>query len=302
MNLFHLDRGQLNPLDEENFSLEKDIQKLTEENLQKIFDLHYVSSEFTVQDLRIDTLAFDPELKSFVIIEYKRDKSFSVIDQGYAYLSLMLSNRAEFILEYQKHGKLLKKDDIDWSQSRVIFVSPSFTQYQQRAIQFKNIPIELWEIKKYQRNLIAYTRINRPENTPSMTALAPRNEEIKKVTREVKVYTEQDHISSASEPVQELYEKLKRSILELGDDIKIAPRKLYIAFKRKVNFVDIEFQKSRLKIYINLRKGTLDDPKKLARDIKEVGHWGNGDYLILLSDNQNIPYVLTLIKQAYDKN
>ena len=78
--------------------------------------------------MRIDTLAFDIENKSFVIIKYKIDQSFSVIDQGYAYLGLLLNNKAEFILEYNENkGLSVKRDDVDWSQSKGIFVSPQFT-------------------------------------------------------------------------------------------------------------------------------------------------------------------------------
>jgi hypothetical protein len=91
-------------------------------------------------------MAYDNETNSFVIIEYKRDKNFSVIDQGYAYLSLMLNNKADFILEYNENQeKTLKRKDVDWSQSRVVFISPSFTSYQKEAINFKDLPIELWE-------------------------------------------------------------------------------------------------------------------------------------------------------------
>ena len=40
-----------------------------------------IKSEFALNNLRIDTLAYDNENSSFVIIEYKRDRNFSVIDQ-----------------------------------------------------------------------------------------------------------------------------------------------------------------------------------------------------------------------------
>jgi hypothetical protein len=60
--------------------------------------------------------SLDNENKSFVIIEYKIDQSFSVIDQGYAYLGLLLNNKAEFILEYNERKSLsLKRGDVDWS-------------------------------------------------------------------------------------------------------------------------------------------------------------------------------------------
>ena len=55
-----------------DFKLEKDIQNITEQNLRNIFGLDFVKSEFQLNDLRMDTLAFDDETKSFVIIEYKK--------------------------------------------------------------------------------------------------------------------------------------------------------------------------------------------------------------------------------------
>jgi hypothetical protein len=50
--------------------------------------------------------------------------------------------------------QFLKKDNVDWSQSRVIFISPQFTTYQRKAIEFKDLPIELWEVKKYSNYFI----------------------------------------------------------------------------------------------------------------------------------------------------
>ncbi len=61
------------------------------------FWFDFVKSEFQLNDLRMDTLAFDKETKSFVIVEYKKSSTFSVIDQGYAYLALLLNNKADFI-------------------------------------------------------------------------------------------------------------------------------------------------------------------------------------------------------------
>ena len=36
----------------------------------------------------------------------------------------------------------LKVDEIDWSQSKIIFVSPSFNSYQKDSVNFKNLPFE----------------------------------------------------------------------------------------------------------------------------------------------------------------
>jgi predicted transport protein len=46
----------------------------------------------------------------------------------------------------------------------------------------------------------------------------------------------------------------------------------------------------------------LDDPKKMARDVSEVGHWGNGDYQVLVESNEEFDYLMTLIKQSFAKH
>ena len=138
MPIFQISNSKLSQIKEKDIDLEKDIQMITEENLETVFGLRFVKSEFALQKFRIDTLAFDKETDAFVIIEYKRDRSFSVIDQGYAYLALMLNNKADFILEYNERTKgALRREDVDWSQSRVLFLAQSFTTYQQNAINFR---------------------------------------------------------------------------------------------------------------------------------------------------------------------
>src|SRR3989338_9448553 len=152
--------------------LEKTTQHIMENNLHEIFGLDFVCTEFPLNNFRIDTLAFDAETKSFVIIEYKRDRSFSVIDQGYAYLALLLNNKADFVLAYnEKNNKSLAKSDIDWSQSKVIFIASSFTRYQQEAIGFQNLPIELWEFKKYDENLVSFNEIRASEKNENIATI-----------------------------------------------------------------------------------------------------------------------------------
>ena len=154
MPLYKNTSTQLSNLKEKPFKLEREIQRLFENNLSAIMGLELVKSEFTIKNKRIDTLGFDPQSKGFVIIEYKRERNSSVFDQGLTYLSLMLANKADFILEYNENKqKSLKRTDVDWSQSRVAFVTPSFTENQKEAVNFKDLAIELWEIKRYEGDI-----------------------------------------------------------------------------------------------------------------------------------------------------
>ncbi|MBU2062186.1 MAG: hypothetical protein KKH44_10110 [Bacteroidetes bacterium] len=298
MQLFENNK-QLKILKEKPFKLEREIQNLFEENLFQITGLVMVKSEFSIKGKRIDTLAYDTQSNAFIIIEYKRDKNVSMVDQGFTYLSLMLENKADFVLCYNETlNKSLHSSKIDWSQTRVVFVSPSFTENQRLATNFKDIAIELWEIKRYENNLISINPIKKTKSAESIKPLTKQNSLIQSVTDEIKVYTEEDHLNSSSEEIAELYETFKNAILNLADDIEIVPKKLYIAFKKNKNIADIVILKKGIKIFINLKKGQLDDSKGLMKDVSETGHWGNGDYEVVVSNTTNLEYIMSLIKQA----
>lgn len=300
MQLFNIKHDKLNSIDEQPFKLEKDIQNLFEKNLQTISNLKFVKSEFAVKDYRIDTLAYDTEAKAFVIIEYKKGSNLSVIDQGVTYLNLMLEYKANFIIEYNESCKEnLKRNQIDWSQSRIIFVAPAFTEYQKQSTNFKDLPIELWEIKKFENNLISINPVKKSKSAPTISNVQKnKNSKLAKVTREIVVYDEAYHLKDHSDDVLELYDSFKNAILTLSPDLEITPQKLYIAFKRgKNNIVSIHLQNKSLKMWINAKKGFLDDPKNITKDVSQLGHWGTGDYEIIVSDSKYLEYIMSLIKQ-----
>jgi len=299
MQLFQQNKTDLICLKEKSFKLEKDIQKIVESNLEQISGYKFIKSEFTIKSNRIDTLAFDEENCSFVIIEYKRDRNYSVVDQGVSYLNLMLEYKADFIIEYnESQKKNLKRTDVDWSQSKVIFIAPSFTDFQRQSSNFKDLPIELWEIKQFENNIIVINPIKKSQSAPSIKQVQGKaDSNISKVTKEIKVYTEEDHLNGKSDEVKELYDTFKTAILNLSSNIEISAKKLYVAFKKEKNIAYIHIQQKSLKIWINVHKGELDDSKHLAKDVSNIGHWGHGDYEINVSDTKNIEYIMSLIKQ-----
>jgi len=301
MLILKKEKESLTPLKEIPFKLEKEIQNLFEQNLKTLTGLTKVKSEFTIKSNRIDTLAFDEESKSFVIIEYKRDRNYSVVDQGVSYLNLMLEYKADFIIEYNESlNKYLKREEVDWSQTRVVFVSPSFTDFQKQSTNFKDLSIELWEIKQYESNLIYINPLRKSSTAPSIKPIAKQNEQLEKVTREIKTFEEDDHLKKASDDMQELYNQFKTAILNIAPEIEIQPKKDYIAFKKGKNITDITILKKSLKIWINLKKGELDDSKNLARDVSVIGHWGNGDYELSVDSDKDIEYIMSLIRQSVE--
>lgn len=300
MALYKSTSSQLEKVKEKPFKLEKEIQALFEKNLSEIMGLTLVKSEFTIKNKRIDSLGYDPQSKAFVIIEYKRDRNSSVVDQGFTYLNLMLQNKADFVLEYNENlKKSIKRDEVEWSQTRVSFVSPGFTENQREATNFKDIAIELWEVKQFDNGIISINQIKKSNSAESIKTITEKNKALQDITKEIKVYTEEDNLKGKSDEAIELYRTFKAAILELSPDIEVKPQKFYIAFKKGSNISDIEIRKHGIKISVNLKSGRLDDPKKLMRDVSSLkGHSLNGDYELKVDSDKDLEYIMSLVKQA----
>ena len=287
-------------LKQNDFKNEKELQSYFEKHLQKILGYKFIETEFTVGNFRIDTLSYDEESKSFRIIEYKNVKNHSLVDQGYTYLKLLLERKADFVLKFnEKNNSNLKLSDIDWSQSRIIFVSPIYTSYQLNATDFKNIPVDLIKVTRYEEEIVNIEFIKKTSNVKVEDVEIESEQQ--EVNKEIKVYTEDDHLNKVSLSTKKLYEILKERILEL-DDIDVEAKKVYIAFKGRRNIVDVEFTQNKLRLDINMKKGTLNDPLGITRDITSIGHWGNGDYRVEISNEDDIDNVMPLIKQSLKVN
>lgn len=300
MPLYKYTPNAFSEIKEKPFQLEREIQRMFEANLPRLMKLEMIKSEFTVRNYRIDTLAFDPHARAFVIIEYKKEKNVSVVDQGVTYLNLMLQNQADFILEYNetKSGNL-KRNQVNWSRTKVVFVSQGFTRYQREAVNFKDLPIELWEVKRYENDSVSITSIRKSPASASIKTVMQGNREFKEVTGRSKEYPEESLLKGKPDEVVELYESYKNAILNLDTHMEVRPRKGYVSFKKANNSVcAIGIQRSGIKIIVNVARGHLDDSKQLTRDISSLGHFGTGDYEIKVSDTECLEDIMDLVRQA----
>ena len=304
MPIYKQNGNKLLAVKEKKFGLERTVQNLTEANLPEVFGLSFICTEYPLNNLRIDTLAFDEELSSFVIIEYKRDRSFSVIDQGYAYLALLLNNKADFVLEYnEKCKKNLRKDDIDWSQSKVIFVANSFTTYQQEAMGFQDLPIELWEVKQYDNDLVLFNELRASEKSESIKTVA-KGKNVEVVSKEIKQYSVGDHFKPQWIKTKAIYETLSQRILEIDPKFEVHPVKYYIGFNlgEKVVF-DGKPQASKVLVELyRVEPKDLNDPEKKTRYQKRSYEFYNKHVTEYdVESEEDIDYAIMLIKQVYKK-
>ncbi|MBX8935416.1 DUF5655 domain-containing protein [Enterococcus gilvus] len=289
-------------IEENDFRKESELQRVVENNLEELFGLEFIDTEHVVGKFRMDTVAYNPIQNSFVIIEYKNRKSSSVIDQGYTYLNLITEHKPSFVLAYNEQKNTRKrKDDFDWSQSRVLFISTNFNDYQIGAAKNPILPIDLVKVKLYHNNIFEVEEITKSSYQVYGEEKNPALNSVKKLNKEIKVYTEQELIQRSSEEIRELYYSIKENITSWDDSIKVGASKLYVYFKRKTNFCDISIGKNQLKLWLNYNYGELNDSKKLFRNVKEVGHHGNGDYEIIIKDDKDLEYILSVIKEAWSK-
>ena len=101
--------------------------------------------------------------------------------------------------------------------------------------------------------------------------------------------------------ILDLYQVLKKRILNIDSSVKEEYKKLYIAFKSSTNFVDIVPQKVRLRLSLNIDYPDMIDPKGLCKDVSDLGRWGNGDVEVGITNINELDDVMELIQQAFDK-
>src|SRR5215216_4555867 len=109
--------------------------------------------------------------------------------------------------------------------------------------------------------------------------------------------SEPDHLSKATNNIRSIYGRYKKAIVQFGTDVSIHPtEKKYIGFRvndrRMANF---HIGKQSFKIWLNIKPGTINDPRKLTRKT-EAGH------TIRIEDDSNFEYIVNLLRQAHSRN
>ena len=317
MELYKITQKKIKLISKKRFGLEKHLQKIIENNLDELFDLRIIASEFTVGKYstdklgRIDTLAYDEKNKSFVIIEYKNSESKSVIDQGFSYLSELLDRKSDFI---EKLNEVLKNNirnnEIEWSQSKVIFISPSYTPHQINGSNFKDLPIELWTIQLFEDDLFSLTKIMSTSNE-SINKIN-KNKEMQKVSNVVNIVSEEVHVSKTNDVCKKIWQEICEKYLKFGDT-SINVKKGYIGIKRNnTTMFYVVFYKTYLKIEMiaGYTEGKIKKKNYLEfKDEKRFGKINSNRkgtdifenlFSFKLGSEKDLSYAIYLMDQKYN--
>jgi uncharacterized protein with ParB-like and HNH nuclease domain/predicted transport protein len=101
--------------------------------------------------------------------------------------------------------------------------------------------------------------------------------------------------------VRDLFEAFRKEVLALDPNVTEEFLKLYVAYKAETNFVDVVPQAKRLLLSINIPFTDINDPRGLCRDVTAMSRWGNGDVETGLASLDELPYVMGLVRQAYER-
>jgi predicted transport protein len=114
-------------------------------------------------------------------------------------------------------------------------------------------------------------------------------------------YTINDHPFLIAPSMREVFEAFRAQVLALDHCVTEEFLKLYVAYKAETNFVDVVPQAKRLRLSLNMRFPEVYDPKGLCKDVTNLGRWGNGDVEVGLETLEELPYVMGLVRQAFEK-
>ena len=114
-------------------------------------------------------------------------------------------------------------------------------------------------------------------------------------------YSIADHPHLVGGLGRELFEALRREVLALDPVVSEEVLKLYVAFKAETNFVDVVPQAKRLRLSLNMHFPDIVDPRGLCKDVSDLGRWGNGDVEVGFSTLEELPYIMGLVRQSFER-
>jgi uncharacterized protein with ParB-like and HNH nuclease domain/predicted transport protein len=114
-------------------------------------------------------------------------------------------------------------------------------------------------------------------------------------------YSVEDHPYLRASPTKDLFESFRKEVLVLDACVTEEFLKRYVAYKAETNFVDVVPQSKRLRLSLNMPFNEVNDPKGLCKDVSGVGRWGNGEVEVGLSSLDELPYVIGLVRQSFDR-
>ena len=290
-------------LESSSAPLEKGLQTQFETNLDTLLGVRFLASEYaTTHGGRMDTLGVD-ENGYPVIIEYKRDRSENVINQGLFYLDWLMDHRGDYeILVRDRYGKEAA-EQIEWGAPRLICIAADFTKYDEHAVKQMGRNIELVRYRKFGNDLLLLELLT-AVSASSSTKLPVTS--FKSTAGSASSYkTVSQYMSDMSPQLADLFADVETFLLARGDDVTKKVTRFYLAYRRIKNFACVEVRPTlnQLKMFLKIDPETVQiEGDGFARDVRKIGHFGTGDLELTIGSHNDLERAKPLILRSYEES
>lgn len=293
MPIFINEAGKLRTLSTLPCRYERDLQKLIEDNLMEVLEMHYLATEYpTSSGGRIDTLAVDTN-GAPVIIEYKRDRNGNVINQALSYLKWLKAQMPEFfgMLMMKKLGKTVADSiRLDWKNPRVICIAESFNRFDMDTAEVVPLRLELFRYRQNEGGIFTLDLVSTADKQSRQQFMqAPEDRNL----AAIEVMKNQ---ASAKQPILNLFDELRERILSIDEHIIEKTNRKGAIYAVTKHFAEVQMKKDRL--VVDLRPIDYQDPRGLVERIGQ-GYTITMNRRIVLSEAEDLDYVFSIVRQSY---
>lgn len=302
LKLFQTNAGNMSELESSSAPLEKGLQTQFETNLDTLLGVRFLASEYaTTHGGRMDTLGID-ENGYPVIIEYKRDRSENVINQGLFYLDWLMDHRGDFeILVRDRYGKEAA-EQIEWSAPRLICIAADFTKYDEHAVKQMGRNIELVRYRKFGEDLLLLellTAVSAAVSAKSNLLTAKPS-----TGANASYKTVSEYMDDMGADLAELFTDIEIFLLGRGDDVTKKVTRFYLAYRRIKNFACVEVRPTlnQIKMFLKIDPDTVELEESFSRDVRKIGHFGTGDLELTIGSHEDFERAKPLILRSYEES
>lgn len=296
MALFKINENKITKAEIKQFSNERELQRLCESNLEELFQVKFIATEFPFADEysgRLDTIGIDFEGNP-VIIEYKFDKNQAVISQALFYMDWLVNHKGDF--EVAAKNKLGSDIKLKWDNPKMILVAQDYNKYDKYAVNQIGYDIYLYKYIYYKTGELYLENINVQENKKYHIDSTKHIEtDSNKYVR--KEYDFEYHVAKGNEEVQSLIKELNEKILSISDQIEVRYPGLYIAYRTTKNFAEVHVLKNKITVYI--LKADYNDPENKLEKVPESYQW-TVDQRIDITNSKDLEYATSIIVKSYE--
>lgn len=268
---------------------EEVIHQMMENNLEQFFDLTFVCSKQRVDGKEIDTLAFNPQSRAPVILEYKRGKDRQVVAQIAEYLAKLKNNKLVVMESFRGKNITDHDGEIDFENPEVFVVAKDFTPDQVQAFsQLKVLP-RLFRFQFYANDIVSLEEVGVEE---SRTTHRKNHPTIGPNT------LDHFHMNPAT---RALYELLDKGITKLDSRVKPAKiNKHFIGFGATGNyFCTVKPIAKELNVFVKCKRNPA---KTTGLEIMKLlqGRWKPMTHTFKIAVREQVPPALRIIRSAME--